>query len=373
MATSTSTTGYYREGYGYLEKLLQKTQGSGLRLSAVRTKATLRAAHLVRVQGDHERAEGLFIESLAAAEMLGDTSLKVEALAGLGLIALLNHGDYALARSRFEAGLELAREAHDKALTAYLLRLLGALSNDRAEYRQAKIFYEDAAALSAELDDPHNEAKSLMNLATPLTCLGDEGRAHTLNEASLEKFRAVGDRHGEGIALLNLGLDASNSGDKRTGIKLYEESLALFRELGDKQLVSHLLNNLAGDYQTLGEPNRARGLLDESLALQRRTGNVSLIAHALYLLGQVCNDLGEKEQGLGHYTACAELCRKNGENWTLMRVLEVSAKWHLEQRNFAAAGTAVEEALGLARSAGDKKVLEQALATRRRLEETAAT
>lgn len=358
------TQGHYHEGYGYLSQLLAKTAGT----TVIRTKALLQAAHLSWRQGDHQRAQRLYEQSLTQAKALDDKVLWVNALLGLGIIAHVNRGDYDAARSYFQSGLELAKDSEEAALTAYALRQLGALNLDQAHYGQARSHYEESARLYDEVEDPLGRAKSLMNLATVLTYLGDLERAHRLNEESLELFRAVGDRHGEGVALLNLGVDASKKEDRQESIRLYQQSLALFRELGDQRMVSHLLNNLAGVFQTLSKPHQAQSLLTESLTLQRRIGDVSLISHALYLQGKVHSDLGERDKAYRCYQDCIDLCRKNSENWALMRVLEVLAKWYIEGRNYPLAKLALAEAAQLASSAGDHKTLGKVLETQAQLE-----
>ena len=359
-----NTRGYYAEGHSHLTKLLAKTSGDIL----IRAKAYLRAAELLWKQGDHPKAHLLYEQSLAIARTLGELSLQARALMGLGIIAELNRGDFEGARSHFQYALELAGESGDKACLADALRQLGALSLEGANYQHALTCYETSGKLYDELGNQQGRAKSLTNLATVLTYLGELDKAHALNVEGLELFRAVGDRHGMGIALLNLGMEAGESGKRQEGSVFYQESLQLFRDLGDKRMISHLLNNLGGNFQRLGKLDKAQALLEESLVIQQQVGDVSLIAHALYILGQVQRDLGEPHKAQQTYTECINLCRKNDDNWTLMRVLEVSAKLHLQEQDYQIAKVELVEAHQLAQAAGDKKTLEKILETQASLE-----
>ncbi|CAA9585532.1 MAG: hypothetical protein AVDCRST_MAG86-3447 [uncultured Truepera sp.] len=362
-----STRGHYAEGYSYLTRFLPEVA----RPSVTAAKASLLAADLAWVQGDHKTAQTLLEQSLTSAKELNEKSLWSRSLGALGRIAQLNRGDPEGARSLYEAALERAGEVGDKEASATSLRSLGGLHSEGANYRQARLCYEASASLAAELGDDHSRAKALVSLATVLTYLGESAQAHVLNEQCLELFRAVGDAHGAGIALLNLGVDASEQGDLEGSTERYRQSLELFRGLGDKRMVSHLLNNVAGVLQKCGDLPQAQELLEESLAIQRTVGDVSLVAHALNTLASVYDDQGRPGEAFRCYQECLELCRETNDTWALMRVLEASARWHLGRDNYGAAQTLLAEAVALAHASGDRKTLAKALEARAMLEAAA--
>ena len=358
------TRGYYDEGLGRLKALLKNAGQPTL----TKAKALLRAGELAWLRSDHESAGALLEQSLAIAEGLGERSLMAQALMNLGIICERNRGHLGEARALYAAALGLAEAAGDNATVADLLRLLGGLSGEGADYRQARQHYQTSAKLAAELGDDHSRAKALVSLATILTYLGEFARAHALNEQCLELFRAVGDTHGEGIALLNLGMDATQRGDAEGTLERYRSSLELFRRLGDKRMVSHLLSNVAGVLQKRGDLREAQALLEESLAIQRTVGDVSLVAHALNILGSVFDEQGESEAARRCYGECLRLCRETNDNWSLMRVLEALARWHLGRGDPARAQTLLTEAVTLAHASGDQKTLGKALEAQAKLE-----
>jgi len=357
------TCGHYDEGLARLTTLLKDVQPN---LTAA--KALLRAGELAWLRSDHALSWGLLERSREAAERLREPLLTARALMNLGIICERNRGQLEAARSFYGSALELAEGAGDKTTVADLLRLLGGLSSEAADYRQARRYYETSAKLAAELGDDHSRAKALVSLATVLTYLGEFARAHALNEGCLELFRTVGDAHGEGIAHLNLGMDASERGDAEGAAERYRRSLELFERLGDRRMVSHLLNNLAGNLQKSGNLREAQELLEESLAVQRTVGDVSLTVHALNLLGSVFAEQGNPEEAYRCYGACLRLCRETSDNWSLMRVLEALARWHLDRGEHAGAQTLLTEAVTLAHASGDQKTLVKVLEAQARLE-----
>lgn len=362
------TRGLYGEGLAYLTAALEPA-GRHTRTAA---RALLRAGELAWGLSEHERAWAFFEESLRLAERLGDRSLTAQAQTNLGIICERNRGRLEEARSRYETALAHARAAADVPAEADLLRLLGGLCAEAADYRGARTHYEASAELAAELGDLQGRAKSLVNLATVLTYAGELAAAHALNEQGLALFRAVGDAHGEGVTLLNLGVDAAGRGDAAGEARYYREGLARFRRLGDRRMVSHLLNNLAGSLEgrpqaTPDELREAEELLKESLLVQRTVGDVSLTAHALLLAGHVLARQGRAGEAGERFESCLRLSRESGDRWALMRVLEALARWHHAGGGDDRAQTLLAEAATLARESGDQKTLGKTLETGARL------
>lgn len=364
------TRGLYAEGLGYLTAALGRTGYTGRRTRTA-ARALLRAGELAFGLSEHERAWDLLEEGLRVAEALDDRSLTAQAQMNLGIICERNRGRPDEAKARYEAALAHA-EAVDSPTKADLLRLLGGLCMEAADYRGARARYETSADLAAAFGDLHGRAKSLVNLATVLTYLGELNAAHALNEQGLALFRAVGDPHGEGVTLLNLGVDAAQRGDDEGSAEHYRASLEVFRRLGDRRMVSHLLNNLASSLEkrlepTPGELCEARELLEQSLSVQRTVGDVSLTAHALLLSGHVLTSQGATSAAGERYESCLRLSRESGDRWALMRVLEALGRWHHAQGDDEKAQTSLAEATTLARESGDRKTLGKALEARAQL------
>jgi predicted ATPase len=360
--------GYYVEGSKYIIHSLEKVNKNNL----IHAQASLHAGELLWKQGMHIQAQAFYMQSLETAKHLDDPLLQAKALLGLGKIAEKNQGNFAGACAHYQSALHLAEQSGDKSCLADTLCCLASLSSEQGDYHNAQANYEKAAQLYEQLGDYHSRTKSLVSLATQLTYLGQLDEAHKLNLETLELFRLVGDRHGIGIALLNLGMDASQKDNQHESISLQQKSLQIFRTLGNKRMMSHLLNNLGGSFQILGNLGQAKQHLEESLEILKHIGDVSLIAHALYLLGKVSCDEGDYAKARGIFQECMELCRKHTVNWTLMRVLETSAKLHIQDQNLQQANFELYEARTLAQQAGDKKTLEKISKTQMKLQQALA-
>src|SRR5690606_2861037 len=116
---------------------------------------------------------------------------------------------------------------------------------------------------------------------------------------------------------------------------------------------------------TLCEYAEAQDHLEESLGWLARASDASLTTHALYLYGLVLLKVGDLPACRRRLDECIELCRRQGESWSLMRALLALARWHLAEdgpRATEAALACVHEAESMARAAGDNRTLTRAQA-----------
>jgi len=169
-------------------------------------------------------------------------------------------GDYGLAATLGEKGLDLCRKLGDKVGTALFLRHLGQIAIEQAHY----------------------------------------DRATALLEESLKSTNELGIKWSSGIALAQLGLGARDQGDYRKATALYTESLTLFRELGDKFLIAYALRHLGLVLLRQGDYRRAGASFLESLILCREVGDRWVSQECLEGLAQLTS-------AKGHYEHAARL------------------------------------------------------------------
>ena len=148
--------------------------------------------------------------------------------------------------------------------------------------------------------------------------LSDFPRATRHYEESLEIARRIDDRRGIADALWGLAHEAERVGEHTGARPLLEESVAILRELGDEPSLARSLGGLAWLENDL---RRARVLWQERVAIGRRLANRESVGWALI-------NLGFSASGEGDYPAARE---------------------------------AFDEALGIARELGYKRMIARAL------------
>jgi tetratricopeptide (TPR) repeat protein len=146
--------GYLVEGREWLEAALALAyeENAGRTTLAARAKALSETARVLCLQNEQSRSLALAEESMALWRQLDDARGLAGALfyRGWPAIAL---GDYALAKSVFEQGLQLLSPASDVWLRGQLLFLLGAVAGFTYDFQLMHSYYAQSKALFEQAGD----------------------------------------------------------------------------------------------------------------------------------------------------------------------------------------------------------------------------
>jgi predicted ATPase/Tfp pilus assembly protein PilF len=232
--------GHLTEGRRWLEVRLA---GSGT--TPVRAKVLEGAGWMAEAQGDYEKAEELYEESLALYERLGDRGAVASNLENLGSVATFR-GDDERAKELVEKSLTIFQEQEDERGVARALNTLGASAASKGELGRAVAWFEEALTSARKRGDAQVIAVSLDNLGFATLLSGDWERATAWLEESLAIVREVGDTLDIAIVLINAAFAALMNGDYKRVTELIEESLVLLRTAGDKKHVADCLEKMGG-------------------------------------------------------------------------------------------------------------------------------
>ncbi len=232
--------GRLTEGRGWHERALALGGEPG----AARARALSTAATLARRQGDLDRAESFYQDSLAIYRALDDHPSIGSALNNLGVIAL-QRGDFAGAADLYEQALSAFRAQDDKPRTAAVLNNLGMVARRRQDFPRATSLYQEALDLHRTLGDQRGMGLALNNLGVLAYDQGDVARAAALYDEALAVFRALDDRLNTALALYNLAEAVRDQGDLPRSASLFAESLTTRAEQGDRTGIAECLAGLA--------------------------------------------------------------------------------------------------------------------------------
>ena len=182
-----ATQGYYEEGRRWLETALDLAPGAR---SAPRGHALLGAGVMAFFQGDYDRAEILWRESLSLFRELGDTTGIAYSHGNLGLVADAQ-GDYERAIASYEEALALFRQLDDRTFIAFMLNNLGLIAYFQGRHERATALYEESLALVRALGDQNSIAMTLGNLGLVAFVQGDYEQALALQHEALTLWRQV--------------------------------------------------------------------------------------------------------------------------------------------------------------------------------------
>jgi predicted ATPase/DNA-binding CsgD family transcriptional regulator len=224
--------GPYAEGRSWLERALARGSKAP---ASLRRKALFALGHLAVNQGDVQRSEDCFTESLTIARSHDDTEGSARSWLGLGFAAM-HRLRFTQATQHFEEALAEARRLDDRALAG----VCGGLA----------LAYLGACAYAMD--------------ALPLA-------ASRFEEALLPQ-RLVGDRWGIGFSVVGSAYAARDQGDGEQALALFADGLSRFAALGDRRMVALALEGVAGLAGRWHEAERAARLFGAAAAVQEASG-----------------------------------------------------------------------------------------------------
>jgi DNA-binding CsgD family transcriptional regulator/tetratricopeptide (TPR) repeat protein len=276
--------GHISEGRNFLERALAAREGSA---ASVQAKALIFAAYLAFIQGDYERAEPLFAESLALYRELEDQHGIAFALSMLGSVTWTK-GQMATARTLTEEALALARQVDDLERAANALFILGLVSSSLGEYSRAAALYEESVAVYRAAGNKRGIAHVLSQLAQVLlVSQGDQARVSPVLAECLALSREVGFKEGIAAYYCVWGQLACRQGDLVTARSSAEQSVALYREIGHQHGTANALGVLGWVCVLEGDSATAQQLYEQSLAIACELQEKWVAAVFLVALGEV--------------------------------------------------------------------------------------
>jgi predicted ATPase/DNA-binding CsgD family transcriptional regulator len=258
---------FHSEARAFLERLLARSEGVSASLRAKTLNAT---ASFTEDQGDLDRAETLWQESLALSRELGDIRGIASSLKGIGLIAD-SKGNHLAGRTQLEESLALYKEAGDLEAVAWSLFSLADNDCAHGDYRRGYTLFEESLAIFRELGNKRGIADCLNQSALLLFigAQGDQATVHQRLEESLTIYRELGDKGGIAQNCWVKGWVAFKQGDTQRAHGLMEQSLVLNRETGLRWHACFVLAFLGRIKAHRGDFVGAHALLEESLVEAR--------------------------------------------------------------------------------------------------------
>jgi non-specific serine/threonine protein kinase len=245
--------GHLQEGRVWLERALAMDHEAP---SAVRAKASHYLGNLELDLGDYAGARSAYEASLALRRALDDRQGITATLTGLGLVAAAEGND-ATARALHAESLAIERELGNRRGEAQSLHNLGQAARGAGDLEGAWAYHEAALAIQRQLGDDIGIAYSLWGLGEVAGDQGASEAAGSLFTQALTLFGELDDRLGTALVIHGLARVAHQQGHAREATSRYREAMALRQELGERRGVIQCLEGLATLAAEAGEPARA--------------------------------------------------------------------------------------------------------------------
>jgi len=330
---------YYREALDLYRQLQDTT---------ARLRTELYYAEVLAYRAKYEESVALLNKLMKVDHPSADHSFRARIHSDLGWVSR-RKGDNEAARDYYREGLQLAKEAGDSTLIAYLYNNLGRVSSDGESLE----YYKKAVPYFEALENRRGLATVLNNMASIYKDLLLYDKALTYYTRSLNMDKELGNSNMMGIDYQNIGDLQEELGNYRRALLAYQQSLTHKKRAGDPASISNILNNIGVLYATLGNSERALSYFRQSLELEEEFAAPKDLAVSYKNIGTRLWDLGSHEEAERYYRQALLKKREAGDRQALVSSLLDLAKVEKAGRNYAKAERYAREALAIADSAGN--------------------
>jgi predicted ATPase len=245
--------------------------------------------------GDSETAGKKYERALQIHRQMGDLRGEAVILKDLGTIAD-NYADYPLAKSYDSQSLELARQVGDRMTECRTLNNLGLVAQREGDIPLAKSYYEQGLSIMKQIGYRKAEGILIQNIGVLYAEKGEYIPALDYFEQARRISQEVGDRYSEARLLTNMGCAAAEQGDFLRAQSYFECGLRLWRELGSPINECNILQDMGSFFVDLGNFTYAKSLFDEALEIAREIETSHHESSLLNSLGDIANALGEYDK-----------------------------------------------------------------------------
>lgn len=226
------TSGYIREGYGFLSALLLRADATEETIDDVlQARALFNLAKLIRLRGNYADAGEKFQRALELFRIAGHIGGQWGCLSYLGDLARESR-DLDRAEAYIRQSLSLAEGQRKPIMVAECLHLLGTIAGEKHDYVAMREWHERELPLRREIGEVGGIAVAENGMAIALSAQGEIVVAETYSHSALRTFREIGDRMQQTLALLIHGEVMVNAREWERATLAFASGLASARELG---------------------------------------------------------------------------------------------------------------------------------------------
>ncbi len=234
-------------------------------------------------------------QAKSAAENLGYKKGQAHAVALIG-VANYKIDEYAKARIFINQAEALSNQMNDTSSIAFCKYWLANLELNQGQYGKALDLYQTALLLASQIGDNKNIARALDGKATIYESIGENEKALRLYQESLAKAKEANFTEWYANIAFELATQYLKKGNTQDAIDKYNESIKLSEESGNLNNKAGCLQQLAAIYYDKHDSKEAMKYVQQAMDLFQQTGSMSSFSHARLLMCFIL--LGDKQYDL---------------------------------------------------------------------------
>lgn len=349
--------GDYPKSLTYFRQLMQISEASDDKTGLAQALNNL--GNIYYLQGEYGQAITQFESSLTIRESLGDQKAVAATLNNIGNI-YEDQGDYQKALKYFERSLSLKKAAGDQPGIAMVAGNMGIIYNNQGDYQKALDYYQLGLNIYDSLENLTGVARLSINTGLIYQQLGNYSRALDHYRRSLNVCTTMEHQDGIGSALHHIGMIYFYLKEYPKALDYAQQSLKIREALGKPSNIAKTLSNIGEIFKAQGEYGRALEYFQRSLELKEENEDRLGMAFSYTEIGQLYQEQGEYAKAQDQYKYGLAIYQDLGAQDGRATVLQGMGAIDYQQGAFVNARAFGEEALSLAREAGNTSVIQAA-------------
>ena len=267
---------------------------------------------------------------------------------------LIKRGIYPECDARLQTGIGAAARAREDKTQAILLNRRGLAARDSSRQDDARLYFQQCAAVSKAAGETLIAQSALSNLGSLEWGRSDYDTAQRLWTEALDFATAGGQKTLEADLRVSLGGLLLNRGEYDAAEAHYARSLEIHTETGHQEGIAYALFNRAFLRRRQNKAELALTESQEANRLFRELGNRSGIALTCSQIAFFLHEAKQTEEGKILARESLALARQAGLAFAEMNALETLACLTAAE-DFPAAQARFRQSFGIARNLGDRR------------------
>ena len=217
------------------------------------------------------------------AENIGYKKGLAKAVALMG-VANYKIDDYAKAKIFINQAVAISEQINDTFSISFCKYWLANLELNQGQYGKALDFYQTALALAQKVGDKKNIARCLDGKASIYESLGEDEKAIALYNQSLATAKEINFKEWYGNIAFELGNQAYKKGKIDEAIAKYNEAIQLSEESGNLNNKASCFQQLASIYYDKNNSKEAMKYVQQAMDIFQETGSMSSFSHTRLLM-----------------------------------------------------------------------------------------
>ncbi|NMH28640.1 tetratricopeptide repeat protein [Flavobacterium silvaticum] len=246
----------------------------------------------------------------------------------------------------------LSDDLYYKQGKAYSLLFSGNIMVNRAEYKTALTYFNNAFEIYKSLRDKEGMANCHFNFGRSYFYLADYTKAEENYKAAIALCEETGDQKRLSASLIGIGTLYSNRGDFDRSMESYQKAVKIDEKIGNKKGVANSLTAMGNIYRKQAKFPLALECYNRSLDIKEKLGEQFGIAVNLNNIGLVNQELDQEKEALAYYERALPIFEKLKNKKEIMATLANIGVIHMNYQSLDKARALFNQALSISRELG---------------------